>query len=98
MTVNILNGWTHLLFLFWKKRKKYTKRFFKNPTDFNKDLLNHQANECTMLIFQAKEKHIAKMSDKLDKPNTAPKRHWSIISRFLNKSKMQAIPPILAYS
>ena len=48
------------------------------------------------LIIQAKEKHIAKMSAKLDNPNTAPKTYWSIISRFLNKRKMPAIPPVLA--
>ena len=36
------------------------------------------------------------MSAKLDNPNTAPKTYWSIISRFLNKRKMPAIPPILA--
>ena len=95
MTVNFLNGWT-LIISSLKKIKKYTKRFYKNPTDYNKDLLNNQANECTRLIIQAKEKHIAKMSAKLDKPNTAPKTYWSIIGRFLNRRKMQAIAPILA--
>ena len=79
-----------------KKRTKYAKRFYKNPSDYNKDLLNNQANECTRFIIQAKEKHIAKMSAKLDNPNTALKTYWSIISRFLNKRKMPAIPPILA--
>ena len=79
-----------------KKRTKYTKRFYKNLSDYNKDLLNNQANESTRLIIQAKEKQIAKMSAKLDNPNTAPRTYWSIISRFLNKRKMPAIPPILA--
>ena len=36
------------------------------------------------------------MSAKLDNCNTAPKTYWSIISRFLNKRKVPAIPPILA--
>ena len=36
------------------------------------------------------------MSAKLDNPNTAPKTHWSIISRLLNKRKIPTIPPILA--
>ena len=58
-----------------KKRTKYTKRFYKNPSDYNNDLLNNQVNECTRLIIQAKEKHIAKMSAKLDNPNTAPKTY-----------------------
>ena len=79
-----------------KKRTKYTKRFHKNPSRYNKELLNNEANECRRLIIQAKEKHIAKMSTKLDNPNTVPKTYWSIISRFLNKRKMPAIPPILA--
>ena len=52
-----------------KKWTKYTKRFYKNPTDYNKDLLNNQANEYTGVI-QAKEKH---MSAKLDNSNTAQK-------------------------
>ena len=65
-----------------KKKTKYTKKLYKNPSDCNKDLLNNQANGSTRLIIQAKEKHIAKMSDKLDNPNIAPKMCWSIISRF----------------
>ena len=56
-----------------KKRTTYTERFYKNPSDYNKHLLNNQPNECSGLIIQAKEKHIAKMSDKLDNPNTAAK-------------------------
>ena len=36
------------------------------------------------------------MSAKLDNPNTAPKKYWTIISRFLNKRKMPAISPIPA--
>ena len=36
------------------------------------------------------------MSAKLDNPNAAPKTYWLIISRFLNKRTMPAIPPILA--
>ena len=79
-----------------KRRTKYTKRFYKNSSDYNKDLLNNQANECTRLIIQAKEKHIAKISAKFDNPNVAPKTYWSIISRLLNKRKMPAIPPFLA--
>ena len=57
-----------------KKRTKYTRIFYKNPTDYNKDLLNNQANECTRLIIQAKEKHIAKMSAKLDNPKELQKQ------------------------
>ena len=53
---------------------KHTKRFYKNPSDYNKDLINNQANERTRLIIQAK-KHIAKMSAKLGNPNAAPKTY-----------------------
>ena len=62
-----------------KKRTKYSKRFYKNPSDYNKNLLNNQANRCTKLIIQAKEKNISKMSAKLDNPNTTPKTYWSIL-------------------
>ena len=79
-----------------KKRTKHTKRFDEKSTGDNKDILNNQANKCTGLIIQAKEKHIAKMSAQLDNLKTAPKAYWSIISRFLNRRKMPAIPPILA--
>ena len=78
-----------IYYFFSEKRAKYTKRFYKN-------LLNNQANECTRFVIQAKEKHIAKISAKLVNPNTAPKTYWSIISKFLNRSKMPPIPPILA--
>ena len=36
------------------------------------------------------------MSAKLDNHNTAPETYWSLISRFLNRRKIPAIPPILA--
>ena len=36
------------------------------------------------------------MSAQLDNLKTAPKAYWSIISRFLNRRKMPATPPILA--
>ena len=34
-----------------KKRTEYTKRFYKNPSDYNKNLLNDQAKGCTKLII-----------------------------------------------
>ena len=78
-----------IYYFFSEKRTKYTKRFYKNATYYNKDLFNNQANEYARFIIQAKEKHIAKMSAKLDNPNTAPKTYCSIISRFLNRKKCQ---------
>ena len=35
------------------------------------------------------------MSAKLDNSNLVPKTYWSIVSRFLNKSKIPTIPPVL---
>ena len=37
------------------KRKKHTKRFYDDPSDYNKDLLNDEVNKSTKLIVQAKE-------------------------------------------
>ena len=78
-----------------KKRKKYVERFYDNPSDYNKDLLNDQASACTKLINQAKVNHVSKISTKLENPDTAPKTCWSIISRFLNKRKRSVVPPFL---
>ena len=64
--------WMNSIISSLEKRTKYTKKVYKNPSDYNKDLLNSQENECTRLIIQAKEKHVAKMSAKLHNPNTAP--------------------------
>ena len=54
---------------------------------YNKETLLNQANECTKLITETKQNYIAKMSSKLDCPDTASKTYWSIINRFLNKKK-----------
>ena len=51
-----------------EKRTKCTKSFYKNPSDYNKDLSDNHATECTRLIILTKEKHIAEMSTKLDNP------------------------------
>ena len=47
LTVNIQNRWTQLFL-----RTKHTKRFYKNPSDYNNNLLNNQANE----VYYPKEK------------------------------------------
>ena len=74
-----------------KKRSKFTKRY-ANPTDYSKEILLRQVSECTKLIVEAKDKHLAKLSSKLDNPNTEPKIYWSIINRFLNNKKVPIIP------
>lgn len=37
------------------EKMDHSKRFYNNPPDYNKDLLNNQANGCTKLIIQVKE-------------------------------------------
>ena len=45
-------------------------------------MLPHQVRKCTKLIIEAKDNHLAKLSSKLDNPDTAPKTYWPIINRF----------------
>ena len=52
-------------------------------------------NECTRLIIAAKEKHLTRLSAKLEDLSTAPKSYWSILNRFLSNKKLPIIPPIL---
>ena len=49
-----------------KKQSKLTKRYYANLTDYNKEILLHQVSERTKLIVEAKDKHLAKLSSKLD--------------------------------
>ena len=64
------------------------------PTDYNKEMLPHQVSECTKLIVETKDKHLAKLSSKLGNPDAAPKTYWSIVNRFLNNKKTPIIPPV----
>ena len=63
------------------------KRYYRNPSEYNKETLLNQVNECTKLIIEAKQNYIAKMSSKLDCPETASKTYWSMINIFLNKKR-----------
>ena len=78
-----------------KRRSKLTKRYYANPTDYNKEMLLHQVSECTKLIVEAKDKHLAKLISNIDNPDTAPKTYWSIISKVFNNKKIPNIPPAL---
>ena len=78
-----------------KKISKLTKRYYANPTDYNKEMLLHQVSECKKIIVKAKDKHLTKLSSKLDNPDTAPKTYWSMINRFLNNKKLPVIAPVL---
>ena len=46
--------------LSFQKRSKLTKRYYANPTDYNKEMLLHQASECTKFIVEAKDKYQVK--------------------------------------
>ena len=70
------------------------KRYYRNPSKYNKETLLNQANECTKLIIEAKQNYIAKTSSNLDCPDTASKTYWSILNRILNK-KIPNMPPLL---
>ena len=78
-----------------KKRSILVKKYYRNPSEYNKETLLNQANECTKFIIKAKKNYIAKMNLRLDCPGTASKTYWSIINRILNKRKIPDIPPLL---
>ena len=65
-----------------KKQSKLSKRYHRNPTAINKEALDFQAKECSSLIIESKERHIAKMKAKLDNPKTVTKTYWSIKINF----------------
>ena len=56
-----------------KKRSILVKSYYRNPSEYNKVRLINQSNKCTELIIEAKQNYIAKMSSKLDCPDTASK-------------------------
>ena len=79
-----------------KQRSTLTKYFYKNGQR-NSDHIKvlQKSEECTNLISEAKKNYILKMTSKLEDSNTAPKRYWSILNRFLYNKKIPAIPPLL---
>ena len=79
--------WMNTLIISALKRSILVKRYYRNPSEYNKETLINQSNECTKLIIEAKQNYIAKMSSKLDCPDTASKTYWTTIKGFLNKKK-----------
>ena len=71
------------------------KRYYRNPSEYNKETLINQLNECTKLIIEAKQNYIAYMSLKSDSPETASKNYSAITKRFLKKKKIPNIQPLL---
>ena len=72
-----------------KKRSILVKTYYRNPTEYNKEILINQSNEYTNFIIEAQQNYMAKMSSKLDCPDTASKTYWAIINRFLCKKRYQ---------
>ena len=81
--------WMNTLIISALKRSILVKRYYRNPSEYNKETLINQSNECTKLIIEAKQNYIAKMSSKLDSPETASKKYTAIIKRFLKKKRYQ---------
>ena len=54
-----------------------------------------QASECTKEIVEAKDKYLAKLSSKLDNPDTLLKTYCSITNKFLNNKNVPVILPVL---
>ena len=69
--------------LFLKKRSKLIKKYYNDPTDHNKILMVGAASECTRIIIAAKEKHLTRLSAKLEDPSKASKTYRSILNKFL---------------
>ena len=57
-------------------------------------MLLYQVIGYTKLIIDKRDKDLAKLSSKLDSPDTAPKTCWSIINRFSSNKKIPIIPPV----
>ena len=56
-----------------------------------------KSEACASLISEAEKKYILKMTSKLEDSNTAPKKYWSKLNRFLYNKKIPAIPPFLVH-
>ena len=77
-----------------KERSLLFKRYYRNHFEYNKETLLNQEN-VQKLSQRQKKYYIAKISSKLDCPNTASKIYWSKINSFLNKKKIPNQPPHL---
>ena len=72
----------------FKECSKFNRTFFQNSkTATNLIILNQIFKESPDLILDAKEQYTIKTNQKLNDPLTAPKIYWSILNRFLTRSK-----------
>ena len=71
-----------------RNRSKFSKRYYSNPTEENKNLLIAKSSECSNMIDEAKKMHT---NPKI--PNfTIPKTYWFILNTSLNNRKYQIYP------
>ena len=49
--------------------------YYANPTDYHKEMFLYRVSDCTKLIVETKDKHLAKLSSRLDNPDTSPKTY-----------------------
>ena len=74
-----------------RERKKLLKTFYKNPSDFNKNVLFFHTNKA--LFFR--QKQIISLKSVLNCTIQTWNIYKLIVSRFLNKKNVPTIPPVL---
>ena len=79
-----------------RERSKMIKKYCKyGKMKSQLEELQEKTDEHTALILDAKEKYARYiMSNKLNDPLTTPKMYWSILNRFLNNTRIPAIPTL----
>ena len=75
-----------------KLYKKYKRNGFRSA---DKTSLETVKLECSSAISFAHETYLKQRGEKLADPTTAKKTYWKILNKFLNKSNIPRIPPLL---
>ena len=76
------------------KAKIYRKYVKQNRDITYGKLLKDITLRCNNMIKIRKEEYFSTLGKKLNDPNIAPKKYWSILNKFLNKRKIPKIPPL----
>ena len=58
-------------------------------------VLRQATDEVSKLIDGTKKAYFKKLGEKLNDPQIGQKTYWSVLKRFLNKTKIPTIPPLL---
>ena len=74
-----------------KKRSELNKKYYKDTSYKNKELVHAHSNVCSKMIIRAIEKHVNKISKKRDDPKTSSKCYWLIVNSFLSNIKIPKI-------